>query len=258
MTKRILSATEVAELPKSSIVALWNDMADGDNPPLNAKNVTKDQAADLGHRTHARAAELGYCVLETDGGIELTFTDEVGPTDTDLGPTLAECDVLDNPTEEEQAAMQAALDAEPVDPTEDAEPALGGAGQPVDDRSPLPEGTGSSTDASPLPEAPSASTFLAAQGVAAQTPTAGKPAKAKRGFSPSPDDQRRIKLLQPLNPKRGKSALRYAQYVDGMTIAEYIAACVSKGLVDSGTHCRADVDWDVKRKFIELLPAQQG
>jgi len=230
--KRTINSADIAALPKSSIVALWNDMADGDNPPLTAKKVGKDDLTDLAQKVYDRATELGYVVLETDGGIELIPADEVGDLDTDA-PSVAFTDAaLDEQAKmsgQEAAEIQDALDNEPIDPTEDNEPVA---------------------DA---PQ-PGAAAFLAAQGVTATTPVAGKPAKAKRGFTPSPEDQRRIKLLQPLNPKRGKSATRYAQYRNGMTIAEYISACVSRGLVESGTHCRADILWDTSHGFIEVLP----
>lgn len=37
--------------------------------------------------------------------------------------------------------------------------------------------------------------------------------------------RRRIRLLVKANPKRGKAALRFAKYRDGMTVEEYIRAC---------------------------------
>lgn len=55
-------------------------------------------------------------------------------------------------------------------------------------------------------------------------------------------DKRVITLLVTANPKRGKSFHRYALYQTGMTVDEYVAA--------GGK--RADIAWDIERKFIEL------
>jgi hypothetical protein len=63
--------------------------------------------------------------------------------------------------------------------------------------------------------------------------------------------QRRIRLLVNSNPKRGKVALRFAQYRDGMTVGEYIHACEQFGRPNYAVF---DITWDSdpKRKFIEL------
>lgn len=63
--------------------------------------------------------------------------------------------------------------------------------------------------------------------------------------------RRRIRLLVKANPKRGKAALRFAKYRDGMTIEEYIHACDDLG---PPKHAIFDITWDTdpKRKFIEL------
>jgi hypothetical protein len=53
------------------------------------------------------------------------------------------------------------------------------------------------------------------------------------------------------NPKRGKSALRFALYRTGMTVQEYIEACER---LNSPNHALFDITWDTdpKRRFIEL------
>lgn len=63
---------------------------------------------------------------------------------------------------------------------------------------------------------------------------------------------RRIRVLRKTNPKRGKSAARYALYRDGMTIAEYIKACESR---NEGRLALFDITWDTdrKRRFVELV-----
>lgn len=62
---------------------------------------------------------------------------------------------------------------------------------------------------------------------------------------------RRIRLLVKANPKRGKAALRFAKYRDGMTVEEYIRACEDVG---TPNYAIFDITWDTdpKRKFIEL------
>lgn len=58
-----------------------------------------------------------------------------------------------------------------------------------------------------------------------------------------------IRLVAETNPKRGKSAERFAIYRDGMTVAEFLA---EGGL-------RADLAWDAEHGYISLeapLPAQ--
>jgi len=62
---------------------------------------------------------------------------------------------------------------------------------------------------------------------------------------------RRIRLLVKANPKKGKAALRFAKYRDGMTIEEYLSACEAVG---PPKHAIFDITWDTdpKRKFIEL------
>jgi hypothetical protein len=63
--------------------------------------------------------------------------------------------------------------------------------------------------------------------------------------------RRRIRRLVIENPKRGKAALRFAKYRDGMTIEEYMHACEAVG---PPKHAIFDITWDTdpKRKFIEL------
>jgi hypothetical protein len=63
--------------------------------------------------------------------------------------------------------------------------------------------------------------------------------------------QRRIRKIVTGNPKRGKSAIRFAQYRTGMTIEDYIRACEELGLPNYAVF---DITWDSdpKRKFIEL------
>ena len=57
------------------------------------------------------------------------------------------------------------------------------------------------------------------------------------------DPEANINLLVTENPKRGGSAVRYALYKDGMTVAEYIAA---GGTPD-------DLRWDAAHKYISVL-----
>lgn len=65
---------------------------------------------------------------------------------------------------------------------------------------------------------------------------------------------RRIKNIKHPNPKRvgSKSAIRYDQYRDGMTVAQYIHACEQIG---QGAMAIFDITWDTdpKRRFIELF-----
>ena len=62
-----------------------------------------------------------------------------------------------------------------------------------------------------------------------------------------------ITLVQSANPKKGKSLHRYAEYRDGMTVAEYAEALKAKGL-GGKTLANADLRWDVARNFISIAP----
>jgi hypothetical protein len=62
---------------------------------------------------------------------------------------------------------------------------------------------------------------------------------------------RRIRKLVEGNPKRGDSAVRFAQYRTGMTVGEYLAACER---LDVPNYALYDLMWDSdpKRRLIEL------
>ena len=64
-----------------------------------------------------------------------------------------------------------------------------------------------------------------------------------------------IRLLQPANPKIGKSALRYACYRDGMSVADYKIAVSSKLGDVEAKKCNIDIKWDVAHHFIRLEPS---
>jgi hypothetical protein len=63
-----------------------------------------------------------------------------------------------------------------------------------------------------------------------------------RGRAPNIAGTAKIKILVKENPKRAAAAERFDLYKNGMTVDEYIAA--------GGK--RADVNWDVAQKFIEV------
>jgi hypothetical protein len=62
---------------------------------------------------------------------------------------------------------------------------------------------------------------------------------------------RRIRKLVEGNPKQGDSAIRFAQYRTGMTLAEYVAACDGLSVPN---YALFDVtfDSDPRRRLIEL------
>jgi len=62
---------------------------------------------------------------------------------------------------------------------------------------------------------------------------------------------RRIRKLVEGNPKRGASAIRFAQYRTGMTVAEYLADCDGLSVPNNALF---DLTWDTdpKRRLIEL------
>jgi hypothetical protein len=64
------------------------------------------------------------------------------------------------------------------------------------------------------------------------------PAVSKRDWGPGSV----IVLLRSTNPKKGKSAERYALYRDGMTVQEYTDAVVKAGY--SKTFANGDLKWD--------------
>jgi hypothetical protein len=62
---------------------------------------------------------------------------------------------------------------------------------------------------------------------------------------------RRIRKLVSGNPKRGAARLRFDEYFDGMTVADYISACDS---LDVPNYAVFDITWDSdqRRRLIEL------
>lgn len=66
---------------------------------------------------------------------------------------------------------------------------------------------------------------------------------AKSYVNYSPTVTGTIKVLAAANPKRGDSAARFALYVNGMSVAQALAAGVWP----------ADLRWDLAHKFIEVV-----
>jgi len=64
-------------------------------------------------------------------------------------------------------------------------------------------------------------------------------------------DTWRIRLVAEGNPKRGKSAERFALYRDGMTVGEYLDAS-SKATGSKRGKWAADLRWDAERGYIEF------
>jgi hypothetical protein len=60
---------------------------------------------------------------------------------------------------------------------------------------------------------------------------------------------RKIRKIVAGNPKKGKSALRFALYRTGMTVQDYIRSCDEIGMANLALF---DITWDTERKFIEL------
>ena len=60
---------------------------------------------------------------------------------------------------------------------------------------------------------------------------------------------RRIRKIVSENPKRGKAAIRFAQYRTGMTVRGYIEACGALGIPN---YALFDITWDNDRRVIEL------
>jgi hypothetical protein len=69
--------------------------------------------------------------------------------------------------------------------------------------------------------------------------------------------RRRIRLLVKANPKRGKAALRFAKYRDGMTVEEYIRACEDVG---TPNYAIFDITWDTdpKKKIHRAVRLKEG
>lgn len=92
------------------------------------------------------------------------------------------------------------------------------------------------------------------QKVVAQAASSAKQVKAAKA-EPKPDPKlgKKIKLVAEKNPKREGSAshARFALYRNDITVEAYLEACVKKG--QQRRAARADIDWDTKRKFIELV-----
>ena len=85
---------------------------------------------------------------------------------------------------------------------------------------------------------------------AATKPTkSAPPAKAPAATQSAPKGQV-INLLVKQNPKRGDSATRFAYYRDGMPVDDYVARVVKAGA--SSSLARADLRWDMARKFIAI------
>lgn len=67
-----------------------------------------------------------------------------------------------------------------------------------------------------------------------------------------------ITLLVEKNPKRAASALRFAAYRSGMTVAAYLDACLALQPDEPRYRWRADLAWDVKHGFISVAPAPKA
>jgi hypothetical protein len=63
---------------------------------------------------------------------------------------------------------------------------------------------------------------------------------------------RRIRKFVPGNPKRGAARLRFDQYKDNMTVADYISAC---GSLKVPNYALFDITWDSdpRHRLIELF-----
>jgi len=66
------------------------------------------------------------------------------------------------------------------------------------------------------------------------------------------DSNRVIRMLIDHNPKRLKSAVRFAQYRDGMTVYEYRMACRAAQGGDAYMVAENDIDFDVKKGYIRI------
>jgi len=66
------------------------------------------------------------------------------------------------------------------------------------------------------------------------------------------DSNRIIRLLIDHNPKKQRSAVRFAQYRDGMTVYEYRMACRAAQGGDAYQVAEADIDFDVKKGYIRI------
>lgn len=72
------------------------------------------------------------------------------------------------------------------------------------------------------------------------------------------DSNRIIRLIIDHNPKKQKSAERFALYRDGMTVYEYRMACRAAQGGDAYQIAEADIDHDVKKGFIRIeIDAEQ-
>ncbi len=65
-----------------------------------------------------------------------------------------------------------------------------------------------------------------------------------------------IRLLEPTNPKTGKSRARYACYTDKMTVADYTQTVRMRRGEFESRKCNADLKWDTERKFISIERAR--
>lgn len=66
------------------------------------------------------------------------------------------------------------------------------------------------------------------------------------------DSNRVIRMLIDYNPKRLKSAQRFALYRDGMTVYEYRVACRAAQGGDAYMVSESDIEYDIKKGFIRI------
>lgn len=87
---------------------------------------------------------------------------------------------------------------------------------------------------------------------AEQKTTAAKPAKVAKVATPDPVLTKKVHVItdKGSNPKRVGTAshVRFGKYKNGMSVAAYLEACGE----DNRRAARADINWDVEHKFIEL------
>lgn len=85
------------------------------------------------------------------------------------------------------------------------------------------------------------------------------PASAPAVKAATYPESAQFRLLK-ANPKRGASGARYALYGkvgDTFTLGAYLDACLALQPDEPRYRWRADIAWDLKRGFIEPVPAAE-
>lgn len=234
-----MNALTLETLPTAALVALYNTEA--------PKPVKKFENREIALKRLSAMAGDRIVVRDEAGEVRFETTNGAAPEAAEAAPAI---EATEAPAEVVEAAPEA-----PTLSGEALEHALAAAAGefPIEDE--RVEETDEDEAPAPSPEAVAA-TSAAIEKIVAAANAAEK--TGRRGPKPTYADDDVITIKSGKNPKRPGTAAcaRFALYIDGMTVTEYLAACVALQGGKTGDY-RSDLTWDDTRGFIGFYTARQ-